>query len=276
MAQLDLPIQSHTPSKPLPSTINPECLQMATPPPESPVKKTGKRKWGAPIGDIPKIIAPRKRAKTEEEKHQRKLERTARNRDAAEKSRERNKEQAQRITKQRDYLQELVQTFINEWDKAAATNPDLPPMPQWDMHAVMIKIEDTLKTPSQLKKQKQQAAAATAGSDTQTQPESDAQTHTDYNDTNQSSNPSPTNSPLLFGSPPITPPDEPLPLVGGDEMQQAIFEKPTSSVAEAESGGFPARNIIVRLHARLFSTPRSMEMFNLALKLVKDITRTMR
>lgn len=57
---------------------------------DEPAKKKRKA-WGQPVPEIVKILPPRKRAKTAEEKEQRKNERILRNRRAADKSRQRQK-----------------------------------------------------------------------------------------------------------------------------------------------------------------------------------------
>src|SRR5271170_4363319 len=59
-------------------------------PPSEPLKKKRKA-WGQPIPDFKIVLPPRKRAKTAEEKEQRKNERVIRNRKAADKSRQRQK-----------------------------------------------------------------------------------------------------------------------------------------------------------------------------------------
>lgn len=61
-----------------------------SPQPEHPAKKKRKA-WGQPVPEIVKILPPRKRAKTAEEKEQRRNERILRNRRAADKSRQRQK-----------------------------------------------------------------------------------------------------------------------------------------------------------------------------------------
>lgn len=62
----------------------------STPQPEQSGKKKRKA-WGQPIPDFKVVLPPRKRAKTAEEKEQRKNERVIRNRKAADKSRQRQK-----------------------------------------------------------------------------------------------------------------------------------------------------------------------------------------
>src|ERR1700753_1358669 len=116
------------------TTINPAQLSISQPAAEAPASKSAaasseavppmpaapeskKRKngsWGAPVGDFKRVIGPRKRAKTEEEKVQRQKERTLRNRRAAEASRQRKAEQYALIEQQRNYLQDLLGKFIEQ------------------------------------------------------------------------------------------------------------------------------------------------------------------
>lgn len=62
-----------------------------TPEPSSEPPKKKRKAWGQPVPEIVKVLPPRKRAKTEEEKEQRRNERILRNRRAADKSRQRQK-----------------------------------------------------------------------------------------------------------------------------------------------------------------------------------------
>lgn len=64
--------------------------ESSQPPADQPSKKKRKA-WGQPVPEIKQILPPRKRAKTAEEKEQRKNERILRNRRAADKSRQRQK-----------------------------------------------------------------------------------------------------------------------------------------------------------------------------------------
>ena len=59
--------------------------------PTEPSNKKKRKAWGQPVPEIKQILPPRKRAKTAEEKEQRKNERILRNRRAADKSRQRQK-----------------------------------------------------------------------------------------------------------------------------------------------------------------------------------------
>jgi len=69
---------------------SPEAEPRVQPQLEQPPKKKRKA-WGQPVPEINPILPPRKRAKTAEEKEQRKNERILRNRRAADKSRQRQK-----------------------------------------------------------------------------------------------------------------------------------------------------------------------------------------
>jgi transcriptional activator HAC1 len=69
---------------------SPEAEPQVQPQLEQPPKKKRKA-WGQPVPEINPILPPRKRAKTAEEKEQRKNERILRNRRAADKSRQRQK-----------------------------------------------------------------------------------------------------------------------------------------------------------------------------------------
>jgi len=76
---------------------------------EEPSKKKRKA-WGQPVPEIVPILPPRKRAKTAEEKEQRKNERILRNRRAADKSRQRQKAQQAELEQQnKDLIAENAQ-----------------------------------------------------------------------------------------------------------------------------------------------------------------------
>ncbi|KAJ9609440.1 transcription factor that binds to CRE motif [Cladophialophora chaetospira] len=75
---------------PTPPPMSDDGRETSTPAPEQSSKKKRKA-WGQPVPEIKQILPPRKRAKTAEEKEQRKNERILRNRRAADKSRQRQK-----------------------------------------------------------------------------------------------------------------------------------------------------------------------------------------
>ncbi|KIX02470.1 uncharacterized protein Z518_08411 [Rhinocladiella mackenziei CBS 650.93] len=84
-----LSVSGYSQSYPTPPPMS-DDTESSQPPVEQPPKKKRKA-WGQPVPEIKQILPPRKRAKTAEEKEQRKNERILRNRRAADKSRQRQK-----------------------------------------------------------------------------------------------------------------------------------------------------------------------------------------
>lgn len=80
-------------------------------PEKKPVKK--RKSWGQQLPTPTTNLAPRKRAKTAEEKEQRRVERVLRNRAAAQKSREVKKQQLEKIEQERDILKEQNELLIS-------------------------------------------------------------------------------------------------------------------------------------------------------------------
>ncbi|EXJ90494.1 hypothetical protein A1O1_03597 [Capronia coronata CBS 617.96] len=104
-------------------------MESSQPPADQPSKKKRKA-WGQPVPEIKQILPPRKRAKTAEEKEQRKNERILRNRRAADKSRQRQKaavaelEQRQiRIERENAALRELLGRYQSRF----GVQEDFPP-----------------------------------------------------------------------------------------------------------------------------------------------------
>lgn len=110
---------------------------------EQPPKKKRKA-WGQPVPEINPILPPRKRAKTAEEKEQRKNERILRNRRAADKSRQRQKaavadlETRQKaIEEENKQLKQILQQYQSQFGKISGCdfNPTIslqscsPPTP---------------------------------------------------------------------------------------------------------------------------------------------------
>ena len=89
MATFDLPDYEY-PEVDDQSTATPSTTADSPLPEAGPLKKKRKA-WGQPIPEFKVVLPPRKRAKTVEEKEQRKNERVIRNRKAADKSRQRQK-----------------------------------------------------------------------------------------------------------------------------------------------------------------------------------------
>jgi transcriptional activator HAC1 len=102
-------------------------------------EQTGKKKrkaWGQPVPEIKQILPPRKRAKTAEEKEQRKNERILRNRRAADKSRQRQKAAVAelevrqiRIEKENAALRELLDRYQSRFGVQADFPVPLPTEP---------------------------------------------------------------------------------------------------------------------------------------------------
>jgi hypothetical protein len=99
------------------SSITMDLLQAFSP--ESPQehhKKTQKRKKGRrdDVEEVAITIAPRKRAKTDDERKQRQWQRVNRNRQAAADSRNRTKLQQEAAEGQRDQLQEILKEILKD------------------------------------------------------------------------------------------------------------------------------------------------------------------
>lgn len=74
-----------------------------------PVKK--RKSWGQQLPDPITSLAPRKRAKTDDEKEQRRIERIKRNRAAAHNSRERKRVEAEHLANANDILVQRIQSL---------------------------------------------------------------------------------------------------------------------------------------------------------------------
>ncbi len=85
-----LSLSGYSDTYPTPPPMSDDGRETSQPAPEQSNKKKRKA-WGQPVPEIKQILPPRKRAKTTEEKEQRKNERILRNRRAADKSRQRQK-----------------------------------------------------------------------------------------------------------------------------------------------------------------------------------------
>jgi transcriptional activator HAC1 len=85
-----LALSGYAQNYPTPPPMSDDGKESSLPPQDQPQKKKRKA-WGQPVPEIKQILPPRKRAKTAEEKEQRKNERILRNRRAADKSRQRQK-----------------------------------------------------------------------------------------------------------------------------------------------------------------------------------------
>jgi len=102
----DLQVPYTTPS-PSPSSMYTSETSSQTPAPSTsegkPVKK--RKSWGQVLPEPKTSLPPRKRAKTEDEKEQRRIERVKRNRLAAHNSRERKRQETEHLQQQKDALE---------------------------------------------------------------------------------------------------------------------------------------------------------------------------
>ncbi|KAL1594140.1 transcription factor that binds to CRE motif [Nothophoma quercina] len=102
----DLQVPYGTPS-PSPSSMYTSEPSTQTPAPSTteskPVKK--RKSWGQVLPEPKTSLPPRKRAKTEDEKEQRRIERVKRNRLAAHNSRERKRQETEQLQQQKDALE---------------------------------------------------------------------------------------------------------------------------------------------------------------------------
>ncbi|KIY01049.1 uncharacterized protein Z520_03715 [Fonsecaea multimorphosa CBS 102226] len=130
-----LTVAGYSRSYPTPPPLSDDNKEDSQPPPDQPQKKKRKA-WGQPVPEIKQILPPRKRAKTAEEKEQRKNERILRNRRAADKSRQRQKaavaelEARQiRIEKENASLRELLARYQSRFGVQADFPPPVPAEP---------------------------------------------------------------------------------------------------------------------------------------------------
>ncbi|KAK5080212.1 transcription factor that binds to CRE motif [Exophiala xenobiotica] len=107
--------------------------------------KKKRKAWGQPVPEIVPILPPRKRAKTAEEKEQRKNERILRNRRAADKSRQRQKAQQAGLEQQnKDLLSENAQ--LKEVLRKAGIQFTFTPPPSVD-YSVSSELEQQNESP---------------------------------------------------------------------------------------------------------------------------------
>ncbi len=146
-----LDVSGYGESYPSPATTADDIKESSQPPSEQSSKKKRKA-WGQPVPEIKQILPPRKRAKTAEEKEQRKNERILRNRRAADKSRQRQKAavaeleaRQNRIVEENASLRELLARYQSRF----GVQQDFPaPVPAAD--SSMLEF-DIASTPIELK-----------------------------------------------------------------------------------------------------------------------------
>jgi transcriptional activator HAC1 len=126
-----------------------------TPAPEShtsgskPVKK--RKSWGQVLPEPKTSLPPRKRAKTEDEKEQRRIERVKRNRLAAHNSRERKRQEYEVLQTEKDELEANMQSYKQKMEQMAAElnyyrrkYPGEAPQPVFDLATSTTDAFDTI------------------------------------------------------------------------------------------------------------------------------------
>ncbi|KAL9625702.1 MAG: hypothetical protein Q9160_000021 [Pyrenula sp. 1 TL-2023] len=132
------PVTVLSPPASLPDTDSPEPSQS---------EKKKRKSWGQEIPDIPRTLGPRKRAKTDQERQQRNIERIERNRHSAAKSREKQKAEASELRKenqeQKEYILRLEERLRQyEGGSAPSSMPSIPtPTSDQFPHDFPIKVE---------------------------------------------------------------------------------------------------------------------------------------
>ena len=132
MATYDMPDYTY-PDLDESSTVAPSTIA-DSPSPQADAPKKKRKAWGQPIPDFKVVLPPRKRAKTAEEKEQRKNERVIRNRKAADKSRQRQKAAVAELeVKTNDMETELAQLRAKvayfESKYGTVKDTDMPSLP---------------------------------------------------------------------------------------------------------------------------------------------------
>ncbi|KAK7514828.1 hypothetical protein IWZ03DRAFT_381815 [Phyllosticta citriasiana] len=188
-ASLSVPVTDLYPSTPpsseVPATIKMEDLQRSTspstaPPPDAPApmltpppsstsspgqqKQPKKRKsWGQVLPEPKTNLPPRKRAKTADEKEQRRIERVKRNRLAAHNSRERKREEMERLTGERDQYHSFAQDWASfaqrlqdqvAWYRTRCTEklPEIPlptSLKDWENNKPLQRYDSETPAPQQ-------------------------------------------------------------------------------------------------------------------------------
>ena len=105
-----------------------------------PSQKRARKPWGQPVEPFEKIIGPRKRAKTEQEKDQRAKERILRNRKAADASRQRRKDEQDRLQRRIAELEADLEVYQNKFgplpkhESSISDNYSVNDIPQYQPH----------------------------------------------------------------------------------------------------------------------------------------------
>ncbi|KAI9833718.1 MAG: hypothetical protein M1826_006809 [Phylliscum demangeonii] len=105
--------------------LDPE-LEVSPPPAEGEKKATKKRKsWGQELPTPKTNLPPRKRAKTDDEKEQRRIERVLRNRAAAQSSRERKRKEIEGLEEERESIRRHNTLLTTQLQRAELENQEL-------------------------------------------------------------------------------------------------------------------------------------------------------
>lgn len=119
------------------STDDDDAAALGTPAPDGEKKSAKKRKsWGQVLPEPKTNLPPRKRAKTEDEKEQRRVERVLRNRRAAQSSRERKRQEAENLEKRAqasekrcEELESMVRALMDELNRTRSEGSSRNPLP---------------------------------------------------------------------------------------------------------------------------------------------------
>ncbi|KAF1921029.1 hypothetical protein BDU57DRAFT_407514, partial [Ampelomyces quisqualis] len=119
MEDLQVPFD---PPSPAPSSTMDSTQASATPAPTSADAKSVKKRksWGQVLPEPKTSLPPRKRAKTEDEKEQRRIERVKRNRLAAHNSRERKRQEYEVLQSEKDQMEADLKSYKEKMAQMAA------------------------------------------------------------------------------------------------------------------------------------------------------------
>ncbi|OCL03799.1 hypothetical protein AOQ84DRAFT_347098 [Glonium stellatum] len=111
-------LQTFYQSSPSPSPETPTPTLNDSKPESKPAKK--RKSWGQVLPEPKTNLPPRKRAKTEDEKEQRRIERVKRNRLAAHNSRERKRQEVEQLQSEKEALERSMKAMREQMNRMAA------------------------------------------------------------------------------------------------------------------------------------------------------------
>ncbi len=149
----DLQVPFDAPSPPTYTSFHSRSESSSTPAPAAteskPVKK--RKSWGQVLPEPKTALPPRKRAKTEDEKEQRRIERVKRNRLAAHNSRERKRQEYEVLQAEKDQMEADLKSYQQKMAQMKAElayyrnkYPDEHPEPVFDLAASTNDSLDTI------------------------------------------------------------------------------------------------------------------------------------